>query len=158
VISSGVSLQRSFFAVEAYSMAEGDQLRVQDYIAMDCRRAIGATMKDNTLTLTLPNYYDASGKAVEPSYTPKGALQYGPGTTTIMYSTSGSSFLRTVNGESKAIATNIDSFTVNAQDLTTSVTCSITFAPRFRSAPGAASVGGTTVFSSTFLRNAVARQ
>ncbi len=42
VVTAGVALQRSFAAVEAYSISEGDQLRVQDYIAMDCRRATTA--------------------------------------------------------------------------------------------------------------------
>jgi type II secretory pathway component PulJ len=46
----GVALQRSVAAVESYSVSEGDQLRVQDYIAMDCRRAI----RDNSIS-GLPN-------------------------------------------------------------------------------------------------------
>jgi hypothetical protein len=46
----GVALQRSVAAVESYSFSEGDQLRVQDYIAMDCRRAI----RDNSIS-GLPN-------------------------------------------------------------------------------------------------------
>src|SRR5713101_858838 len=41
LLAMSISLQRSFAAVEGYSIAEGDQLRVQDYIAMDCRRATG---------------------------------------------------------------------------------------------------------------------
>jgi prepilin-type N-terminal cleavage/methylation domain-containing protein len=50
VVAAGVSLQRSFAAVEGYSVSQGDQLRVQDYIAMDCRRAI----RDNSIA-GLPN-------------------------------------------------------------------------------------------------------
>ena len=50
VVVVGVSLQRSVAAVESYSVSEGDQLRVQDYIAMDCRRAI----RDNSIS-GLPN-------------------------------------------------------------------------------------------------------
>jgi hypothetical protein len=40
LLAASVALQRSFAAVEGYAVAEGDQLRVQDYVALDCRRAI----------------------------------------------------------------------------------------------------------------------
>ncbi len=58
VTTAGVALQRSFAAVEGYSVAEGDQLRVLDYIAMDCRRGLSASVANNTLTVTVPVYYD----------------------------------------------------------------------------------------------------
>jgi hypothetical protein len=57
----------------------------------------------------------------------------------------------------KAIATNVSSFTVSPQDLTSSVSCTITFSPRFVYLPGPGPINGTTVFSNTFLRNASAR-
>ena len=180
VLSAGVALQRSFAAVEGYSLAEGDQLRIQDYIAMDCRRAVSAT-RDNgswtyssnvwswvsdpngaaTLTVTVPNYYDTNGHPVDPTYNSTGAIQYGGATTTISYYKSGSSFMRQIGFDptkAKAIATNVASFTVNDQDLTSRVTCSITFSPRFVYLPGPGPINGTTVYSNTFLRNAVARQ
>jgi type II secretory pathway component PulJ len=188
VITAGVALQRSFAAVEGYSIAEGDQLRVQDYIGMDCRRAIGATVDNGswtnsggtwswtsnasgpaTLMLTLPGYYDASGNVQAPSFNASAAIQYGSGSnTTISYYMSGTSFMRQVgtnptqcavgaawNNCSKAIATNVNSFTVTPSDLTTTVRCTVTFAPRFTNTnPG---VAGTTVYANTFLRNAAAR-
>jgi hypothetical protein len=40
LLTASVALQRGFAAVEGYAVAEGDQLRVQDYVALDCRRAI----------------------------------------------------------------------------------------------------------------------
>ena len=129
VLSAGVALQRSFAAVEGYSLAEGDQLRVQDYIAMDCRRAVSAT-RDNgswvyssnswswvsdpngtaTLIVTIPNYYDTNGNPVDPTYSSTGAIQYGGGTTTISYYKSGSSFMRQIGFDptkAKAIATTM---------------------------------------------------
>jgi type II secretory pathway component PulJ len=188
VITAGVALQRSFAAVEAYSISEGDQLRVQDYIAMDCRRAIDATVDNGawtnsggtyswvsnpsgpvTLMLTVPSYYDGSGNVQAPSFAASSAVQYGTGgTTTISYYMSGSNFTRQVGTNptqcgtgvawtncSKAIATNVNSFSVTPTDLTTTVRCSVTFAPRFTNTnPG---VAGTTVYANTFLRNAVAR-
>ncbi len=158
VITAGVALQRSLMAVEGYSMAEGDQLRVQDYMAMDCRRAVSAAITNNTLTLQIPTYYDANNAPIDPTYTTSYAIQYGTGTIPISYYQSGNSFMRQVNGTEKAIATNVASFTVTPQDLTSSVTCSVTFTPRFTSLPNPGPINGTTVFSNTFLRNAVARQ
>jgi Tfp pilus assembly protein PilW len=158
VIIAGVALQRSFMAVEGYSISEGDQLRVQDYIAMDCRRAVSANILNNTLTLTVPIYYDSNNNPVAPTYTASYAIQYGAGTIPISYYQSGDSFIRQVNGVEEAIATNVSSFTVTPQDLTSTVTCSVTFLPRFTSLADPGPINGTTVFSNTFLRNAVARQ
>ena len=78
VLSSGVALQRSLNSVENYSITEADQMRVLDYIAMDCRRALSAsiasktvtvasgtgaakqneTVTENQLVLTVPLYYN----------------------------------------------------------------------------------------------------
>ena len=167
VTTAGVALQRSFAAVEGYSVAEGDQLRVLDYIAMDCRRALSASVANNTLTVTVPVYYDSNSDPKTPALT-NGALSYGTGSVTITYSRSGSNFNRrivvsdsggtTTSDTTAAIATNVASFTVSPQDLTSSVSCSITFSPRFTYLPGPGPIAGTTVYCDTFLRNAGARQ
>jgi hypothetical protein len=174
VLTAGVALQRSFVAVEGYSMAEGDQLRVQDYIAMDCRRCTIASVDPVThiLTLTVPNYYDNNGNPVAPiyqvTYDDQGnvvttKVTYAAGApTTIKYYQSGSNFVRQVNingvaGAEKVIARNVSSFKVLPQDLTTTLSCSITFQPSFTHLPGPGPIAGTTVYSNTFLRNAVAR-
>ena len=167
VLAAGVALQRSFAAVEGYSIAEGDQLRVLDYIAMDCRRALTASVANNTLTLTVPVYYDSTSAPITPTLT-NGAVSYGTGTVTVTYSQSGSNFNRrivvadsggtTTSDVTTAIATNVSSFTVAPQDLTSSVSCSITFSPRFTYLPGPGPIAGTTVYCNTFLRNAGARQ
>src|SRR5262249_33229928 len=167
VLTAGVALQPSIAAVEGYSIAEGDQLRVLDYIAMDCRRALSASVANNTLTLTVPVYYDSTSAATTPTLT-NGAVSYGAGTVTITYSQTGSNFNRhivvadsggtTTGNVTTAIATNVSSFTVAPQDLTSSVSCSITFSPRFTYLPGPGPIAGTTVYCNTFLRNAGARQ
>src|SRR5215472_2304826 len=95
VLTAGVALQRSFAAVEGYSIAEGDQLRVLDYIALDCRRALSASVANNTLTLTVPVYYDSNSNPTTPTLT-NGATSYGTGSVTITYSKNGSSFTRHV--------------------------------------------------------------
>ena len=167
LIIGGVALQRSFAAMEGYSIAQGDQLRVSDYISMDVRRALTASVdNNNTLTVTFPNYYDANNDnpkwsnahAVAPSFDANGAIQYGGGTTIIKYYQLASNFIREVNGTANIIARNVTSFTVSPQDLTSSVSCAISFAPTFTYLPGPGPVAGTTVYSNTFLRNATARQ
>jgi hypothetical protein len=184
LLAMSISLQRSFAAVEGYSIAEGDQLRVQDYIAMDCRRAVSANYDsvNKILTLTVPNYYTSidcssgsciGGSPQAPYFDVNEKIQYGnAGTTTISYYQNGSGFMRQVGGSSavcapgvawtncaKAIATNVSTFTVTPVDQSNSkVSCSITFTPRFTSLPGPGPIEATTVYSQTFLRNAVARQ
>src|SRR4029077_5262769 len=53
LVMGGVALHRSLAALEGYSTAEGDQLRVSDYIALDVRRALTASVDaNNVLTIT----------------------------------------------------------------------------------------------------------
>jgi len=126
VVTAGVALQRSYAAVELYSNTEGDQLRVLDYIAMDCRRAIGGQLVTSTgstlstpavdegswvngtwtpnasgqttLLLNLPVYYNSSGSnaAYQPTLATGGVLSYGSGTVTVIYQRSGNNFTREV--------------------------------------------------------------
>jgi Tfp pilus assembly protein PilW len=140
LVLGGVALQHSFAALEGYSIAEGDQLRVSDYIAMDVRRALTASVDaSNVLTITIPNYYDANNSnpkwsnahSLAPSFDLNGAIQYGAGTTTVKYYKLASNFIREVNGTQNTIASNVSSFTVSPQDLTSSVSCSIMFFPTF---------------------------
>jgi Tfp pilus assembly protein FimT len=167
LVVGGVGLMRSFAAVEGYSFADGDQLRVSDYIALDVRRALTASVDaNNVLTITIPNYYDSNNSnptwsnahALDPSFDSDGAIKYGTSTTTIRYYKLASNFIREVNGTANTIATNVSSFQVTSQDLTSSVSCSITFSPSFTTLEGSDPVTGTTMYSNTFLRNATARQ
>jgi len=167
MVVGGVALMRSFAAVEGYSFSDGDQLRVSDYIALDVRRALTASVDaNNVLTITIPNYYDANNSnpkwsnahALDPTFDSDGAIKYGATTTTIRYYKLSSSFIREVNGTANTIATNVSSFQVTSQDLTSSVSCSITFSPKFTTPVGPDPVTGTTLYSNTFLRNATARQ
>jgi len=170
LMAASVGLQRSFAAVEGYSTAEGNQLRVLDYIAMDCRRAFSAQVGSNTLTLKVAGYYQPDGTPYDPTFnSATNAVQYNGGVTTayrIQYSQSGSTFVRTVGPDATwptgntatTIATNVSDFTVTEQDLNSSVRCTITFSPSFTSSPGAGPIAGTTVYSNTFLRNAGARR
>jgi hypothetical protein len=145
LVTAGVAMQRSYAAVESYSNAEGDQLRVLDYVALDCRRATAVAITTvngiyPTLHVTLPAYYSSvtsSATANQPTLT-SGALSYGAATVTVDYQQSGTIFQRivTVSGTAKTstIAKNVSSFTITplSQSATNgTVTCSLMFFPTF---------------------------
>ena len=147
VIAASVSLQRSFSAMESYSTIEGDQLRVLDYIAMDCRRATNVTVNSGVITLTVPVYYNS---ASTPAYQPimptlnNGLVTYGSGSVQISYYQSWINFVRevtvydssgtVVSDQTTPIAKNVATFTVNPIEQSnpwSSVSCSIMFFPTF---------------------------
>lgn len=100
VVAAGVSLQKSYSSFESYSSVESDQLRVLDYIAMDCRRATAASVGtitvsngsenivENQLVLTLPRFYSGTDNTAVPN-TPvldtTGVTYGGGATVTIKY-------------------------------------------------------------------------
>lgn len=99
VVAAGVALQKCYVAFEGYSKTEGDELRVLDYIALDCRRATAvsattATVSNgaenvtvNQLVLTLPTFYTAMNNTAVPN-TPvlsTNGISYGAGSVTIKY-------------------------------------------------------------------------
>ena len=165
VVVAGVAMQRSFSAVESYSSAEGDELRVLDYIAMDCRRANGVSVTGNVLTLTLPQYYSAADNTAAPN-TPtltSGTLSYGSNGIAVSYYKSANNFIREVkvtnsggtvlSDTTSTIATNVSSFTVTPLDQSSTngtVTCSTMFFPTFlrNSGSGTWRSGGTVPDSS----------
>jgi hypothetical protein len=156
VVAASVSLQRSYAAAETYSNTEGDQLRVLDYIAMDCRRATSANVASvnnlPVLTLTVPVFYDpCNGNVPVTPVMVNGVVTYKGGSNTdcanititsvtVKYTQSGTNVTREVisqntNGTTSdittAIAQNVSSFTVNDTDLTNWVSCTIMFFPTF---------------------------
>ncbi len=147
IIAATVSLQRSFLATETYSGAESDQLRVLDYIAMDCRRALTATVTGGSITLTLPAYFNSSSTPAYQPYMPtisSGNIVYGSGSVQITYAQSGKNFTRevkvldaggsTVSDNTTPIARNVSTFTVTPISQTnpwSSISCSIMFFPTF---------------------------
>ena len=79
------------------------------------------------------------------------------GATTVVYSISGNSIVRTENGVVTNIASSTDSLLPQTTDVILSntqyTTTSITFQPTFTSGGAAAEQSGTTVFATTYLRN-----
>lgn len=57
-----ISLKRSYAASTDFSINHGDQMRISDYLALDLRRALAVSAATNDTTITIPAYYDTSGK------------------------------------------------------------------------------------------------
>lgn len=177
VVAAGVCLQRSFAAVEAYSVSQGDQLRVQDYIALDSRRAMWGSVTglsgntpavdtgswsggqwvhnssgSTTLILTVPTYYDSNGNAQAPQYS-SGSIVYGSagGTTPISYYQSGTSIMRQV-GTSSTTCTSGQNWTNCAKAIATNV-YNFSVTPPSQASINADTVSYSITFSPIFTTN-----
>src|SRR5712691_8253063 len=124
-ITCGISLQKSFAATDNYFSTQMQQIRIIDYLNRDVKRGLVVTTSVDlqTVTVAVPNYIIQSGdaEAVANSsligtprtptinYTSSGfQVNYGAATTTVVYSISGKSILRTENGAVTTIASSTD--------------------------------------------------
>jgi hypothetical protein len=171
--SSG-SLQKSFNAIDKYFGTHMQQVRIVDYLSRDVKRGLIVTTSVDlqTVSITVPNYVIQPGDpeaVIDPAlvgtprtptmaYTPSGwQVNYGATTSSVVYSISGLSILRTENGVVTTIASSTDQLVPQTTDVELANTeytkTSITFQPIFTSGGSAASRSGTTVFSTAYLRN-----
>jgi prepilin-type N-terminal cleavage/methylation domain-containing protein len=179
-ITSGVSLQKSFNAVDNYFTTHMQQIRIIDYLNRDVKRGLIVTSSVDlqTVTLTVPSYIIQTGdpealanpslvgtpRTPTVSYTSNGwQVNYGPSTTTVVYSISGSSILRTENGVVTTIASSTDQLLPKSTDVELSNTeyasTTVTFRPIFtfgnpNQDPNTDNSRlGTTLYATAYLRN-----
>lgn len=173
-LTSSTSLQKSFNAIDSYFATHMQQIRIVDYLSRDVKRGLIVTTSADlqTVTVKVPNYIIQEGDPeaiVNPAlvgtprtptmaYTPSGwQVNYGNATTTVVYSISGLSILRTENGTVTTIASSTDQLVPQTTDVELANTeytkTSITFQPIFTSGGSPASRTGTTVYSTAYLRN-----
>jgi prepilin-type N-terminal cleavage/methylation domain-containing protein len=173
-LTSSSSLQKSFNAIDSYFGTHMQQIRIVDYLSRDVKRGLIVTTSVDlqTVTITMPNYIIQAGdpeavanpalvgtpRTPTMAYTPSGwQVNYGPTTSTVVYSISGMSILRTENGVVTTIASSTDQLVPQTTDVELANTeytkTSITFQPIFTSGGTPASRTGTTVFSTAYLRN-----
>jgi type II secretory pathway component PulJ len=173
-VSSGVALQKSFNAIDNYFSAHMQQIRIIDYLARDVKRGLIVTTSVNlqTVTVTVPNYIIQSGdpEAIANSsligtprtptvnYTSSGLqVNYAASPSTVVYSISGASILRTENGVVTTIAASTDQIVPQTTDVeltnTEYTTSSVTFMPLFTSSGSVAERSGTSVYATAYLRN-----
>jgi len=173
-VASSVSLQKSFNAVDNYFATLIQQVRIIDYLSRDVNRGLSVTTSVDlqTVTVNLPNYIIQAGdpEAVgNPSLigTPRsptisyssGSMQinYGASTSTVVYSVSNSSILRTENGTVTTIASSTDQLVPQTTDVelanTECVNSAVTFMPIFTMSGSPAARTGTSLYSTAYLRN-----
>ena len=173
-LTSSASLQKSFNAIDNYFATHMQQIRIVDYLSRDVKRGLIVTTSTDlqTVTITIPNYLikagdpeaianpDLVGTPRTPTivHTPSGyQVNYGATNSTVVYSISGLSILRTENGTVTTIASSTDQLVPSTTDVELANTeyakTSITFQPIFTSGGSGASRTGTTVYSTAYLRN-----
>jgi hypothetical protein len=173
-LTSSTSLQKSFNAIDAYFGTHMQQIRIVDYLSRDVKRGLVVTTSADlqTVTIAIPNYIiqqgdpealakpDLVGTPRTPTmtYTPSGwQVNYGPSTSTVVYSINGMSILRTENGNVTTIASSTDQLVPQTTDVELANTeyakTTITFQPIFTSGGAVAERSGTTVYSTAYLRN-----
>jgi Tfp pilus assembly protein PilW len=175
-ITSSVALQKSFSAIDDYFGTHMQQIRIVDYLGRDVKRGLTVTTSADlqTVTMTIPDYIvkagdpDANsdpvtgniGKPRTPTVTRTSTglqVGYGSTTSTVVYSISGNSVIRTENGAVTTIAASTDQLVPQTTDVelanTEYANTTVTFRPIFSSGNAAMSRTGTTLFSKAYLRN-----
>ena len=173
-ITSGISLQKSFSAVDNYFTTHMQQIRIIDYLNRDVKRGLIVTTSVDlqSVTMSLPNYLVQSGdpealanpalvgtpRTPTISYNSSGwQVNYSPSTSTVVYSINGTSILRTENGVVTTIASSTDQLVPSTTDVdltnTEYATTSVTFSPIFSSGGSTASRTGTSLYATAYLRN-----
>jgi len=173
-LTSGIALQKSFGAVDNYFATHMQQVRIIDYLNRDVKRGLVVTTSVDlqSVTVTVPNYIIQSGDAeaiANPSlagtartptitYTGSGLqVNYGSGTSQVVYSITGMSILRTENGVVTTIASSTDQLVPQTTDVelanTEYANTSVTFMPIFTSSGTIAQRTGTSLYAKAYLRN-----
>ena len=173
-VASSISLQKSFSAVDNYFATHMQQVRIVDYLSRDVNRGLSVTTSVDlqTLTVDVPNYIIQAGdlEAVAnpsligtprtPSVDPTSSglqINYGASTSTVVYSLSNSSILRTENGAVTTIASSTDQLIPQTTDVelanTEYTSTAVTFMPTFTMAGSPAARAGTSLYGTAYLRN-----
>jgi prepilin-type N-terminal cleavage/methylation domain-containing protein len=174
VLTSSISLQKSFNAIDTYFGTHMQQIRIVDYLSRDVKRGLVVTTSADlqTVTVTVPNYIieagdpeaianpDSVGTPRTPTvaYTPSGPqVNYGAVTSTVVYSINAMSILRTEDGNVTTIASSTNQLVPQTTDVelanTECAKTTITFQPIFTSGGSVAAQTGTTIYSTAYLRN-----
>ena len=167
-IMSGVSLQKSFAAIDNYFSTQMQQIRIIDYLNRDVKRGLVVTTSVDlqSVTMSVPKYIIQAGdpeaiadpeaiglpRTPTVAYTSSGwQVNYSPSMATVVYSISGSSILRTENG---VVTSSTDQLVPKSTDVelanTEYANTSVTFRPIFTNTDQSA---GTCLYATAYLRN-----
>src|SRR5947208_9902735 len=121
IMTSSIALQKTLNAIENYFATQMQQIRIIDYLNRDVKRGLIVTtsVDRQNVTITVPSYLIQAGdleaianpSLVGTSRTPTISntssgrqVNYGASTSTVVYSISGQSILRTENGTVTMVA------------------------------------------------------
>ena len=173
-ITCGVSLQKSFNAVDNYFTTHMQQIRIIDYLNRDVKRGLIVTTSVDlqSVSVTMPKYIIQAGdpeaitnpgligtpRTPTISYSSSGMqVNYGTANNTVVYSVNGNSIVRIENGVVTTIASSTDQLVPKSTDVelanTEYASTSVSFNPIFTSSGSVASRTGTTLYSTAYLRN-----
>lgn len=155
LLTGAAYARKSFQASEYYVSSQTQQLRLLDYMSLDLRRALTVNTTANTLSLTIPDYYDDAGEPRTPSIA-KGEATYGDRNdpVPVRYYKQGSSIYREIDGNASPIATDAATLVFTPVDNEQIVEVKVTFTPRYRWSGAPASLRPPTeARSRTLLRN-----
>jgi type II secretory pathway component PulJ len=174
IMASSIMLQKTLNAIDNYFATQMQQIRIIDYLNRDVKRGLIVTTSVDlqNVTITVPSYLIQAGdpeaianpslvgapRTPTISNTRSGPqVNYGSSTTTVVYSISGQSILRTENGTVTMVASSTDQLVPQTTDIEQSNTeytrTTVTFLPIFTSGSLATERSGTTLFSTSYLRN-----
>jgi len=174
IIAASLTLQKTLNAVDNYFATQMQQVRIIDYLNRDVKRGLIVTTSVDlqTVTITTPSYIVQAGdseavanpatvgypRTPTVSFSASGPqVNYGTATTTVVYSVSGQSIMRTENGTVTMVASSTDQLVPSTIDTTLSnteyTTTSVTFQPIFTSGTVQQEKAGTTLYSTSYLRN-----
>ncbi len=174
IITTSITLQKSFRAVDRYFATHIQQIRIIDYLSRDVKRglAVVTSVNDQTVTVMLPNYLiqpgdpealvnpALAGTARTPTISRAARgwqVNYGTEVTQVVYAVNKWEIFRTENDVVTTIASSTDQLvphsTVVELANTQYTTSTVTFQPIFTNANNDASRYGTTVCSTAYLRN-----
>lgn len=174
MLTSSVGLQKSFNAIDNFFGTHVQQVRIIDYLNRDVKRGLAVTTSADlqTITVTVPNYLIQAGDpeaVADPTRigTPRDPtvnntssgqqVNYTSGTSSVVYSISGQSILRTENNVVTTVAASTDQLVPKTTDVelanTEYASTSVTFLPIFSSGSVNLERSGTSVYSTSYLRN-----
>ncbi len=151
------ALERNYSASSDFALNHADQMRISDYLALDLRRALALQAATNDTTISIPNYYDASGNPQTPALDGNGGVYYGAAGSSVSihyYLSGGTIYRQQDSGRPIALAVNVQDFNFNVTDQGKVVSTQITFNPTFTSGRASADATAATAFYNvTLLRN-----
>ncbi len=148
IVTAWVGSVRSLAIADDYSDQSNQELRAMDYIIRDLRRATTVTIPSggNSLILTIPDYYSAYDSQGNPTSNPvtptivAGAPVYGSAAAplAVSYAVSSNRLIRTQTIPATGavsqlvVCSKVNGFTLAFVPLSTTVTFSITFDPKYQ--------------------------